>query len=140
MGNLRCDSKKSKEAIDAINKEISKGSLRKEGEAYRLRGDAENDLDQRSAAAADWAKAAGYPSTKTMAEQRIKAAKGGVNGAHALVQDETRTKAAGVHAYATRVEGDLGNAGYWDRRAGKPVAKASLDEEWGAIVAALLAN
>ncbi|MEO5622927.1 MAG: hypothetical protein ABJB02_02860 [Dokdonella sp.] len=78
LGYLLFYSNKSKDAIDAINKAISKGSLRQEGEAYLLRGDAENDLDQKSAAAADWSKAAGYPSTKTMAEQRIKAAKGGV--------------------------------------------------------------
>jgi hypothetical protein len=43
-----------------------------------------------------------------------------------------------VHAYLHRVEGDLGNAGYWYRRAGKPVAKGSPDEEWEAIASALL--
>ena len=58
--------------------------------------------------------------------------------AHRLVQDESSNDAAWVHAYLHRVEGDLGNAGYWYRRAGKPVAKGSLDEEWGAIAAALL--
>lgn len=78
LGYLLFYSNRSKEAIDALNRAISKGSLRQEGEAYLLRGDAENDLDQTSAAAADWHKAAGYPSTKTMAEQRIRAAKGGV--------------------------------------------------------------
>ena len=51
--------------------------LRQEGEAYLLRGDAENDLDRMSAAVADWQKAAGYPSTKAMAEQRIRTVKGG---------------------------------------------------------------
>ena len=62
----------------ALTRAISKGSLRQEGEAYLLRGDAENDMNQLSAATADWQKASGYPSTKTMAEQRLKAAKGGV--------------------------------------------------------------
>ena len=71
-------SDKSKDAADALNRAISKGGLKQEGEAYLLRGDAENDLSQASAAMADWQKALGYPSTKTMAEQRIKAAKGGV--------------------------------------------------------------
>lgn len=78
LGYLLFYSEHSKQAIDALNKAISRGGLRQEGEAYLLRGDAENDLDQSSAALADWQKAAGYPSTKTMAEQRIKAAKGGV--------------------------------------------------------------
>jgi len=35
-----------------------------------------------------------------------------------------------VHAYLHRVEGDLANAAYWYRRAGKPVATIPLDEEW----------
>ena len=66
------------------------------------------------------------------------AAKGDWDKAHGIVQDESSRDAAWVHAYLHRVEGDLGNAGYWYRRAGKPVAKGSLDEEWGAIAAALL--
>ena len=44
-------------------------------------------------------------------------------------------EAAWVHAYLHRVEGDLPNAGYWYRTAGKPVATGALDEEWAAIVA-----
>ena len=67
-----------------------------------------------------------------------RAAKDDWDGAHALVQDETSAEAAWVHAYLHRVEGDLGNAGYWYRRAGKPVAKSALDEEWAEIAAALL--
>ncbi len=42
-----------------------------------------------------------------------------------------------MHAYLHRVEGDLGNAGYWYRQAGQPVAKDSLEAEWARIVAAL---
>lgn len=78
LGYLLFYSDKSKEAVEALTRAISRGSLRQEGEAYLLRGDAENDLDQGSAAMADWQKALGYPSTKSMAEQRIKAVKGGV--------------------------------------------------------------
>jgi tetratricopeptide (TPR) repeat protein len=78
LGYMLFYSSKSKEAIDALNRAITKGSLRQEGEAYLLRGDAENDLDQNAAAMADWNKALTHSSTKTMAEQRIKAAKGGV--------------------------------------------------------------
>ena len=60
--------------------------------------------------------------------------------AHRLVQDEDTADAAWVHAYLHRVEGDLGNAGYWYRRAGKPMAKDSLEAEWERIVSALLAQ
>jgi tetratricopeptide (TPR) repeat protein len=78
LGYLMFYSDKSKDAVDALNRAISRGSLRQEGEAYLLRGDAENDLGQGAAATTDWQKAAGFASTKTMAEQRLKAAKGGV--------------------------------------------------------------
>jgi hypothetical protein len=67
------------------------------------------------------------------------AAKGDWNAAHAIVQDETSADAAWVHAYLHRVEGDLGNAGYWYRRAGKAIAKGSLEEEWETVAIALLA-
>jgi hypothetical protein len=39
-----------------------------------------------------------------------------------------------------RVEGDLGNAGYWYRQAGQPAAKDSLQAEWQRIAAALLGS
>jgi tetratricopeptide (TPR) repeat protein len=78
LGYLLFYSDRSKDAAEALTRAISKGGLRQEGEAYLLRGDAENDLNQTAAATADWQKASGYPSTKTMAEQRLKAAKGGV--------------------------------------------------------------
>jgi len=39
-----------------------------------------------------------------------------------------------THAYLHRVEGDLANAAYWYRRAGKPVASIPLDEEWVELV------
>jgi uncharacterized protein HemY len=78
LGYLLFYSDRSKDAAEALSRSITKGGLRQEGEAYLLRGDAENDLNQASAALADWQKATGYPSTKAMAEQRIKAAKGGV--------------------------------------------------------------
>jgi hypothetical protein len=43
-----------------------------------------------------------------------------------------------VHAYLHRKEGDLGNAGYWYRRARKSVADGPLDDERTAIVTELL--
>jgi len=67
------------------------------------------------------------------------AAMGDWDTAHGLVQNEASAEAAWVHAYLHRAEGDLGNAGYWYRRAGKPAAKGPLDEEWDSIAAALLA-
>lgn len=58
-------------AVEALTHAIDKGQLRQEGEAYLLRGDAYNDMNSSSMAMADWRKAQGYASTKTMAEQRI---------------------------------------------------------------------
>ena len=55
-------------------------------------------------------------------------------GAHERVQDDPSPEAAWVHAHLHRIEGDLANAGYWYRRAGKPVASGDLDEERQAIV------
>ena len=65
------------------------------------------------------------------------AAKGDWDAAHKIVMNEDSKDAAWVHAYLHRVEGDLSNAGYWYRRADKPVAKDSLDAEWQRIVDAL---
>src|ERR1041384_1199213 len=66
------------------------------------------------------------------------AAKGDWDKAHKIVMEEEGADAAWVHAYLHRVEGDLANAAYWYRTAGKPVAKGALEAEWGAIAAALL--
>ncbi|MEO7917693.1 MAG: hypothetical protein ABIR16_08630, partial [Dokdonella sp.] len=69
---------KPREAKEAMDSAIQKGGIKQEGEAYLIRGDVNSELNQDAAAMADWQKAAGYPATKTMAEQRIKAARGGV--------------------------------------------------------------
>ena len=66
------------------------------------------------------------------------AAKGDWERAHRLVQDEDTQDAAWVHAYLHRVEGDLGNAGYWYRQAGKPAAKDTLEAEWERIASAMI--
>jgi hypothetical protein len=68
------------------------------------------------------------------------AAKGNWDEAHRIAQDQETTDAAWVHAYLHRVEGDLGNAGYWYRRTGKKVAEGSLETEWVEIVSALLGD
>ena len=58
--------------------------------------------------------------------------------AHKLAQEQDDAAGAWVHAHLHRVEGDLSNAAYWYRRAGKPECAASLDEEWDEIELALL--
>jgi hypothetical protein len=66
------------------------------------------------------------------------AAKGNWERAHKIAQDQHSTEAAWVHAYLHRVEGDPGNAGYWYRQAGQPVADGALETEWEAIASKLL--
>ena len=66
-------------------------------------------------------------------------ATGDWEGAHRIAQDVETPEGAWVHGYLHRKEGDAANAGYWYRRAGKPAASGSLDDEWQAIAAALLA-
>ena len=68
------------------------------------------------------------------------AAKGDWDAAHKIVMNEDTKDAAWVHAYLHRVEGDLSNAGYWYRRAGKPEAKDTIEAEWQRIVGALEGN
>ena len=60
------------------------------------------------------------------------------HNAHALVDHLNDETACWVHAYLHRKEGDLGNADYWYRRAGKTRPSVSLQQEWETIVKALL--
>jgi len=60
--------------------------------------------------------------------------------AHEITQDIDSADASWVHAYLHRREGDLSNARYWYRHAGKTPATGSLDDEWRAIVETLLAR
>jgi hypothetical protein len=65
--------------------------------------------------------------------------KGDWDRAHGIVQaDEDDPQNNWVHAHLHRVEGDLGNAGYWYRRAGQPRAEGDLKDEWRAIVRSML--
>lgn len=50
--------------------------------------------------------------------------------AHEIVQQHSDRMACLIHGYLHRVEGDLGNAGYWYRRAGDEMPDNTLDEEW----------
>ena len=65
-------------------------------------------------------------------------ARGDWEKAHNVAQDVDDASGSWVHAYLHRKEGDLGNAGYWYRRAHRPVASDSLKEEWAWIVTELL--
>jgi len=65
-------------------------------------------------------------------------ANGDWDRAHRIAQDIPDADGSWVHAYLHRVEGDLGNAGYWYRRAGKPRCEAPLKQEWDEIASALL--
>ncbi len=67
-------------------------------------------------------------------------AKGAWDEAHNLAQADKGPAGAWVHAYLHRVEGDLRNAGYWYRRAGRPASEQALRDEWRAIATALLAE
>jgi len=67
-----------------------------------------------------------------------RAAKGDWDGAHDAAQADEGGAGDWVHAYLHRKEGDVGNAAYWYRRAGKPVCPTSLEDEWAAIAEALL--
>jgi len=60
--------------------------------------------------------------------------------AHLVVQDLDDADSALVHAYLHRKEGDLANAQYWYRRAGRSLPRAALDEEWEAMLAELIAR
>lgn len=58
--------------------------------------------------------------------------------AHGLV-DELETKdGMAVHAYLHRKEGSESNANYWYDRAGRTYHRDALDDEWQALVEALL--
>jgi hypothetical protein len=67
-------------------------------------------------------------------------AKGDWHGAHDLLQNDQSAEGAWVHAYLHRKEGDASNAAYWYRRAGRPVASGAFEQEWEAIVSALLSR
>jgi hypothetical protein len=62
-------------------------------------------------------------------------AHGDWEAAHTIAQTQEGTPAYDhLHAYLHRKEGDAFNAGYWYRRAGKPVFRGTLDEEWQGLV------
>lgn len=65
-------------------------------------------------------------------------ARGDWEEAHRLIQDLPDARAAWIHAYLHRKEGDQWNADYWYRRAGRRRPALSLPEEWEQLAAAFL--
>ncbi len=66
------------------------------------------------------------------------AGKGDWNSSHNIAQDISNWEGSWVHAYLHREEGDTWNANYWYRRAGKSMPNMTIEDEWEAIVKALL--
>ena len=58
--------------------------------------------------------------------------------AHAVVQNDPSSMGCWAHGIVHMLEGDLGNARYWYRRAGQPEATDALDAEWRRLADALL--
>ncbi len=54
--------------------------------------------------------------------------------AHDLIDQLTDQRSAHIHAYLHHKEGDIWNADYWYKRAGKSRPQVSLDEEWQMLV------
>ena len=65
-------------------------------------------------------------------------AKGQWDKAHEIVQDIEDQKAARLHAYLHRKEGDIYNADYWYRRSGTTRPHYSLQEEWEQLLSEIL--
>ena len=60
------------------------------------------------------------------------------NAAHELAQAQDDGEGAWVHAWLHRIEGDLDNADYWYRRAGRPVRRDDTRDEGLEIARELL--
>ena len=56
------------------------------------------------------------------------------DAAHGIAQDMLCEDGAWLHAFLHRREGDLANADYWYRRAGRRRPEIGLDEEWRSLV------
>ncbi len=67
-------------------------------------------------------------------------ARGDWERAHTLAQEIDTPDGASVHAFLHRREGDLANAAYWYRRAGRAVCRDPLNIERFTLAQALLAS
>jgi hypothetical protein len=59
---------------------------------------------------------------------------------HNIAQEINDRAGSWVHGYLHRKEGDLANASYWYRKAGKSMPNTTLEKEWEDIVHALIKN
>ena len=64
--------------------------------------------------------------------------RGDWDAAHKLAQAQDDAEGAWVHAWLHRIEGDLGNADYWYRHAGRPSRRDDTRDEGLEIARALL--
>ncbi|MEX2593153.1 MAG: hypothetical protein WD426_10280 [Anditalea sp.] len=64
--------------------------------------------------------------------------KGEWDKAHSLIDSLSDGDAAHVHAYLHRKEGDISNADYWYRKAGKNRPSLNLEKEWESLVSDFL--
>ena len=67
-------------------------------------------------------------------------AKGDWHAAHDIVDSKQDELAKWIHAYLHRKEGDMFNAKYWYRQAGKTFSTISLEDEHREIVVFILLN
>lgn len=66
--------------------------------------------------------------------------KGDWHRSHEIAQEIDSRDGSWVHAHLHRVEGDIGNADYWYRRAGKTRPEAPLENERAEMIKALLGS
>ena len=66
------------------------------------------------------------------------ARKGDWDKAHNIAQSISSELGFWIHAYLHRVEGDLSNADYWYKRAGKPQFQGSTETEADDIINSIL--
>lgn len=65
---------------------------------------------------------------------------GNWDAAHDIVNDIHTSMGSWIHAHLHLIEGDLGNAGYWYRKAGRPSRTPDeIDDEWLEIATEVLA-
>lgn len=87
----------------------------------------------------NWKEAGSFPDDiPPLLQSLLLESSGDWASAHGIAQNDPSGDGSWVHAYLHRVEGDLGNASYWYRNAGRNLPEISLEEEWEYIAIALL--
>jgi hypothetical protein len=87
----------------------------------------------------DWKASGSFPEDiPPLLQALLLESAGDWESAHRIAQSDGSQDGSWVHAYLHRTEGDLGNASYWYRTAGKALPEISMAEEWEYIAMALL--